>query len=126
MRTDFKKTALLLIILIISMLLGGCREPTPEPVERPNLLVAVTGDVRLKREGWTEYVPVGFGTLLQYDDLLKVEGSAKVLCGDLTTVSIDGRDSCPCPPAPGRLAYRGAYFRGTSADIASAAQSNVT
>jgi len=113
MRIDVRPMIVLVAILsfLIAALLGGCQERAPERVERPNLLVAAEGEVSLKRARWSDYVPVGFGTLLQHDDLLKVDDTALVLCGDLTTVSIDGYSSCPCPAAPGRLAYRGAYFR---------------
>lgn len=116
-----RKTFLIIeaISLVVTTLLGGClafrpQAIVPDAVERPNLLVAAEGQVYLKRDGWSDYFPVGFGTLLHYDDLLMVDGSASVLCGDLALASLHGRDSCPCPPAPGRLVYRGAYFRDSS------------
>jgi hypothetical protein len=41
-----------------------------------------------------------------------VDGSAQVLCGDLTLRTLhDGRDSCPCPPSEGRLAKGDSYYR---------------
>lgn len=116
MRLDIERTILVIILMAV---LGGCGQPTPEPPPRPNLLVGLEGDVQLKRAGWTDYIPVGFGTLLQYDDLLTVDESALVLCGDLTVASVEGRESCPCPPASGRLTYRGAYYR-ISSDVSGA------
>jgi hypothetical protein len=53
----------------------------------------------------------GFGALIQYDDLLKVDGTATILCGDLTLRTIEGRDSCPCPPGPDILSHEGAHYR---------------
>jgi hypothetical protein len=108
---------------VVMAVVIGCSSPAPkpiapEPTDGLNLLVAVEGEVRLKRDGWSDYIPVGFGTLIQYDDLLQVNGTATVLCGDLTVETVSGRDSCPCPPsARGRLEYRGAHFRGPTADV---------
>jgi hypothetical protein len=87
-----EKTRFLMIILslLTAALLNGCTKPTPEPVDHPNLLVAVEGDTLLKREGWSDYIPVGFGTIIQYNDLLQVDGTASVLCGDLTVKTISG------------------------------------
>jgi hypothetical protein len=91
--------------LLAATLLGGCGKPASEAVDRPNLLVATDGDVRLKRVGWSDYVPVGFGTFLQSKDLLEVDGTASVLCGDLTVKPIKGRDSCPCPTTMNHVMY---------------------
>jgi len=106
-----KRLAILMAALLaVTASLSGC-SPPPPPVDHPNLLVAVEGNVRLKRDGWSDYVPVGFGTLIHYDDLLQVDGTATVLCGDLTIKPVSGLDSCPCPPGPGRLEHRGAHYR---------------
>ena len=111
-KTRFLTRFLMIILsLLTAALLNGCTKPTPEPVDHPNLLVAVEGDTLLKREGWSDYIPVGFGTIIQYNDLLQVDGTASVLCGDLTVKTISGRDNCPCPPGPGRLEYKGAHYR---------------
>jgi len=110
--TRFLTRFLMIILsLLIAALLNGCTKPIPEPVDHPNLLVAVEGDTLLKREGWSDYIPVGFGTIIQYDDLLQVDGTATILCGDLAIKAVSGRDSCPCPPGPGRLEYEGAHYR---------------
>ncbi len=78
---------------------------------RPNVLIDLEGTVQLKREGWTTYSPVGFGTQLQYADLLEVVGRVQILCGDLTVRTLaSGRDSCPCPPWEGSFqTYSGRY-----------------
>lgn len=98
-------------MLSLMALLSVCNGPPPPPVDHPNLLVAVDGEVQLKREGWSEYTTADFGTLIQYDDLLKVNGTAAILCGDLTLKTLEGLDSCPCPPGPGLLSYEGAHYR---------------
>jgi hypothetical protein len=113
MRIDRNWTTNAMVILsfLATLALAGCSGSPPESVDRPNLLVAAEGQVLLKREGWSDYTSVGFGTLLQWSDLLQVEGEASLLCGDLSIMPMSGRGSCPCPPAPSRLMYRGAYFR---------------
>jgi hypothetical protein len=90
-----------LAMLGITLLLLSCGvvdgEDAP-PVPRPNVLLSVEGKARLKRDGWTTANSVGFGTLLEHDDLLEVEGTARILCGDLTLKELTNTtDSCPCP-----------------------------
>lgn len=102
---------LLAALLAATVSLSRCSPPLSPPVDHPNLLVAVEGNVRLKRDGWSDYVPVGFGTLIHYGDLLQVDDAATILCGDLTIKTISGRDSCPCPPGPGRLEYERQHYR---------------
>jgi hypothetical protein len=50
----------------------------------PNLLVQVEGEVWLRRVGWSDFLPAGFGVAVEPGDLLRVtEGSvAAVFCGD--------------------------------------------
>jgi hypothetical protein len=52
----------------------------------PNLLVEAQGEVWLRRVGWSEFLPAGFGIAVQPGDLLRIpEGSmASVFCGDET------------------------------------------
>jgi hypothetical protein len=120
MKQRFRLSIVPIVVMVVVI---GCSPPAPksvapEPTDGLNLLVAVEGQVRLKRDGWSDYIPVGFGTLIQYDDLLQVDGIATVLCGDLTVETVSGWDSCPCPPsARGRLEHRGTYFRGPSANV---------
>ena len=74
-----------------------------------NFLLTGSGNVRLKRDGWSSYISVTFGTRLRSDDLLRVDGQATVLCADLTAKSVSGLMSTPCSDA-GILKYRGARF----------------
>ena len=105
-----------LAVLVITLLLLGCGimdgEEAP-PVPRPNVLLSVEGTTRLKRDGWTTATSIGFGTLLEHDDLLEVEGTAHILCGDLTLKTLeDETDSCPCPAWAGSFNTDQGTYRG--------------
>jgi hypothetical protein len=68
-------------------------------VEPANLIVETDGQVKVKRQGWTAYAPVVFGTGLHVGDLLnRGESSyAKVVCSDLTLHEIPtGIGGVPC------------------------------
>ena len=101
------KWASLGLLLLLSGLVVACGAtptPAPEPVAPeptasatapaepagpavlPNLLVETEGDVWLRRVGWSEFLPAGFGITVQPGDLLRIpEGSvASVFCGDET------------------------------------------
>jgi len=83
-------------------------------VSLPNLLVEVQGDVWLRRAGWGEFVPAGFGVAVFPGDLLRVDAGsvASVFCGDEASweggpeaLSDDGMEhGIPCragrPPRP--------------------------
>lgn len=107
-------TRMVVLGIVGAMLLSGCGGTmTPvsvAPVSRVNLLVAAEGNIQLKREGWKDYVPVGFGTMLSPTDLLKVEGSVSVLCADLSIGSLDALGRVPCPADQGWLEYYGFRF----------------
>ena len=112
-----KHLVTLLIILGIGVTLpGGCGVKPPvnaTPVamaQRVNLLVAVEGKVQLKREGWRDYVPTDFGTLVRPTDLLNVDGKVSVLCADLSIKSLNAQGRCPCPINQGWLEYHGLRF----------------
>lgn len=108
------RTTLLATLLLLGIvaLLIGCNPPQPPPVPRPNVVIAIEGTAQLKRSGWQVYSPMGFGTLLKYDDLLEVDGSVQILCGDLTVRTLaTGRDSCPCPAWEGAFEVDGAAYR---------------
>ena len=122
------KTALTGTFLLITCLVAACgaaSTPAPvvtatapaesgEPPVLPNLLVEAEGDVWLRRVGWTEFLPAGFGIAVQPGDLLRIpEGSAvSVFCGDEMlwdagpqTLPDDGLEhAAPCqagrPPRP--------------------------
>jgi len=121
----------LISILIVSGLLVACnRGASPEPAATaqngtpspdqtsppvlPNLLVQAEGDVWLRRAGWIDFLPAGFGVAVGPGDLVRVAegGSAAVFCGDESTweagpasLAADGLEhGVPCqagrPPRP--------------------------
>ena len=95
-----QRLRLLIVVVSIIVSINGCKASS-SPFDHPNLLVSVEGETRLKRKGWSEYTSVGFGTILRYDDLLKVNGTVTILCGNLTLKTLDsGTNNCPCPPGP--------------------------
>src|SRR5258708_318518 len=64
-----------------------------------NLAVFTEGQVSIKRQGWTSYAPVVFGTSLRRGDLLRLDDSsrAKVVCSDLTLHEVStGIVGVPC------------------------------
>ncbi len=96
-------------------------EPTPTAGESPateiaydendpglNLLVAVNGDVLLRRTKWNDFHPTAFGVSLQRGDLLRVQGGAQatILCDNLNTWTVpagaapSGLNGCPRPEEP--------------------------
>ena len=121
MRRHLSTILLYLSLTVIAFLLLSCEMiegNPPPPVPRPNVLLSVEGTAYLKRDGWTEYTSVAFGTLLAHDDLLNIEGRAQILCGDLTLKELeDETDSCPCPAWEGRFELDGAGYRGIPQDI---------
>jgi len=66
-----------------------------------NFLVDVEGIVELKRQGWTDYVPVTFGTCLQWGDLVRVGSTAPavIVCADLSVQPLTSGyfGGLPCP-----------------------------
>jgi len=104
-------TWMVVLGIVGAILLSGCGgTPTPAPTSKMNLLVAIEGNVQLKRGGWKDYVPVGFGAMLSPSDLLRVEGSAAVLCADLSVRSLDALGRLPCPADRGWLEYHDFRF----------------
>jgi len=70
---------------------------SPDPT---NLVVAIHGRASFKRQGWTKYAAIVFGTGLQEGDLLDLgeSSSAKVVCSDLTLHDVPmGIGAIPCP-----------------------------
>jgi hypothetical protein len=71
-------------------------QTTSNPV---NLIVQIDGEVKVKRQGWTNYAPVVFGTVMYSGDLVSVGESsrAKVVCSDLTLHDVPtGIGGVPC------------------------------
>jgi len=86
--------------------------PTPPPADEAdpglNLLLAVEGEVLLKRETWSDFHPTAFGAALKRGDLLKLSSGAqaKILCDTLNIwnapsgAAPTGLSGCPRPEAP--------------------------
>jgi len=107
--------------MALLLLAGGCgpAEPTDPPqtgedAVLPNIVVQVEGQVLLRRVGWEDFLPAGFGTVVGPGDLLQVPDGAQaaVFCGDIAlwdegpqTLPGDGAEhGVPCqagrPPRP--------------------------
>jgi hypothetical protein len=75
-----------------------------------NIIVALQGQLDMKRKGWSAFTPARLGTTLQRGDLLRLEGSsqAKVVCAGLTVSDVP-RDlgGVPCPATRPILIYLG-------------------
>jgi hypothetical protein len=91
-----------LFVTLLAFLIGGCQSalPTLPPGQQSqvSLLVSLDSSTQIKREGWKDYQPVGFGTLVHPTDLLKTNGNVTLLCADLQTVKTltnEGRNPCP-------------------------------
>jgi hypothetical protein len=118
-----KQYTFVLAILSLSVLLICCGRNQP-PMTSPqtvNLLVATSGTVRLKRDGWKDFVPVAAGARLQPTDLLEVQGSATVLCDGPMVMTMTALGKTPCPLERGSFVYDGARVssgqRGIPKDI---------
>ena len=96
-----KRASLALLLLLSSWVVACGATPTPAPAPEPatmalpettsppvlpNLLVEAHGEVWLRRVGWSEFLPAGFGVAVQPGDLLRIPegGVASVFCGDET------------------------------------------
>lgn len=117
----YRITRQLLILILAGLLASACSTQPPPPPSELNLLVAVEGTARLKREGWKDFVPVAAGTLLASTDLLDVQGSASVLCAGPQVLTLTALGKTPCPTERTALVYEGARFssgqRGAPADV---------
>ncbi len=82
-----------------------------------HVIVAVQGQVSVKRKGWSNYAPATFGTSLRRGDLLRLDSSsqAKVVCAGLTVHDApSGRTGgVPCPSARPVLNYQGSSALST-------------
>jgi hypothetical protein len=88
--------------ILLAVLLSGC-QLTPTPLIRDqqaqvSLLVSLDTSAQIKREGWKDYQPVGFGALVYATDLLRTDGNITLLCADLQTIkTLTGLGRNPCP-----------------------------
>lgn len=100
---------LVVLFVLIGVLLGcgGDGTPTPEPDLGPNLLIETGGSVSLNRAGWKDYAPVSFGVVVHKGDLIRPdEGQeARVLCADLTLLTVKREKGCACNVAEPVLLY---------------------
>jgi len=108
------------VLLVLLGCLGGGVWTVPTKAQAPgasaesdsalHVIVAVQGQVGVKRRGWSSYAPAMFGTSLRRGDLLRLEESsqAKVVCAGLTVSDAPrGIGGVPCPPVKPVLIYRG-------------------
>lgn len=84
-----------------------------------HLVVALQGNLSVKRLGWSDYAPAVFGMALRNGDLLRVEGGGKatVACADLTLANPgSGVSSVPCKVAKPLLTYGDSLIVPTRAE----------
>jgi hypothetical protein len=120
---NMEKFWVLPVILLVFQ--GSCTSPShPESKSQVvSLLAQADGPVSIKREGWKDFQPAGFGSLVWPTDLLKTDGKIVLVCADLQTVkTFSGTGRNPCPLSNGEiiLKYDEMWFssvrRGGSAD----------
>src|SRR5262249_2353314 len=117
MKTRFLSSSVFIVLL--GCISGGqwtvstkAQAPKTSPDNDSSLqvIIAVQGQVRMKRKGWSAFAPARLGTTLQRGDLLRLEGSsqAKVVCANLTISDVP-RDlsGVPCPATRPILIYLG-------------------
>lgn len=86
-----------------------------------HLVIAVQGQLRVKRVRRSEFAPALFGTPLRYGDLLRLgpQSQATVICADLTLVTVrSGFSGVPCRSvARSVLVYGGSLVSPTRGDM---------
>lgn len=86
-----------------------------------HVLIAVQGEVTVKRKGWITSAPAGFGTILRRGDLVRLAAAAQatVACADLSIHDLAaGRLSgVPCPGVrPAILVYERSLINPTRSE----------
>ena len=109
-RTTERRIAFAALLLVLVGALAGCggtAPATPAPDLGPNLLIESQEPVSLKRDGWTDYVPVSLGAKVRQGDLIRPdEGQeVKILCSDLSLKTVKGESGCPCKAKEPVLVY---------------------
>ena len=111
--------------VILLGLLAAC-SPSPAPQAATpgsagaGLIVDVSGNAALKRQGWQDYAPATFGTAVRRGDLIRVEGASRamVACADLNLAELTGGvKGFPCPSAgQAPIVFEGALVSPTRSD----------
>jgi len=114
------KPCYLLIPILLLAVLSGCSGNLSTPpvqsssdLKPASILVSLTNSAYIKRDGWTDYQPIGFGALVYSTDLLKTNGDVSLLCPDFQTILLltdYGRNPCPLPASEKSLSYDGMFF----------------
>lgn len=116
--------------LFLLLILCGCQvSPTASvPTIAPNqftkisLLVSTDAVAYIKREGWTDYQPVSFGTFIYPTDLIRSDSYLTILCADMQTVKTmtgSARNPCPLPSPDQALHFEGMFFSSGSRGVPS-------
>lgn len=73
------------ITILIALVLIALAKPAVSNISPLNFIVAIAGNVQIKRPQWTGYKPVSIGTLVNPSDKLRLSkgASAKVQCTNL-------------------------------------------
>ena len=106
--------SILLRLLAISLVCSACLATTASQEPRTanagnstiSLAISTRGVTTYKRQGWTNFAPIAFGTRLMLADLLNVgeASNLKVVCSDLTLHEVSaGITGLPCPQSSGVL-----------------------
>lgn len=117
--------ARLLFALALALALTACAadQPGATPASATagsvHFVVAIQGDMSVKRLGWSAYAPASFGMILRDGDLVRLDGpsQATVACSDLTvSTSRAGVSSVPCKVSKPVLVYGNSLIVPTRAD----------
>jgi len=112
------------LIIVISLLtLISCDPPLPPPSPTAttaptptfipeqglNFLVSTTESIQLKRDNWSDYQPIAFGTTIRRGDLILPPSGEEVtiLCADLSVHTIDQEAGSPCQVVSPKLYWDG-------------------
>jgi hypothetical protein len=114
-----------LLLLAALLMLCACSSSPAQPAAKSDgavavhLIVAVQGNLSIKRLGWSDYTPALFGMALHNGDLLRVESGAQatIACADLTVAApAGGVSSVPCKVSKPLLVYGGSQIIPTRAE----------
>jgi hypothetical protein len=112
-----------LVLIVAACGRGGDQSHSPTSKQAlgadnaTHFVVALDGQLELKRQGWSKFVPASFGTPVRRGDLLRLgSGQATIVCSDLTIASAQrGSGGVPCKEAEADLVYNGSRVNATRA-----------